>query len=494
MRMRTKWARAAAAAGAACLLAIPLAGGANASSGPAISVYESTGTGHGIGMRFAVTPSIFDPLLDVALLHGTTGISSQGAGQAQAIASLLFPGSLVVGGAGCAGVPGGLWVQGFSPPPPACPSEQEATLNPDQRSSFNPDFDPVANEVLDRVTLNQGKVRAATEIGEAETVTYVQDIALATTPNGPPIIHIDSLRITTLATATSERVGHRVAVNANDVSLLDGLITIGSLSSLAETTSDGIAGEADGRLTLKDVSVDDGTTSREAIIDHEGIRITDPDLSREQRLGLQENIKTELLQAGLMITIGSPVEIVEGSRAEATVGGLVLSVTGRVPIVAYPDELAPALADVFEQVPTRCLYDFGADALPVCFGAGVLPGPGTTPRASFSIASASAFTVGSPLDFGFGGGEIPTVPTVPFDPGNTGGSPFQPGGSFDPSPSVPARGPETSQIPPPVQARGPLVGLVAKMPSAALLGAGLALMVLALGLALGPSLRHAGPR
>ena len=137
MRMRTKWARAAAAAGAAGLLALPLARGAGAETS-AVNVYESRGTGRGIGMQFAVTPSIFDPLLDVALLHGTTGISSQGAGQAQAIASLLFPGMLAVGGAGCAGVPGGLWVQAFSPAPDGCSNRQEATINPDQRSTFFP--------------------------------------------------------------------------------------------------------------------------------------------------------------------------------------------------------------------------------------------------------------------------------------------------------------------------------------------------------------------
>ncbi|HEX9713418.1 MAG TPA: hypothetical protein VGB52_12825 [Actinomycetota bacterium] len=477
--------RAAAVLGAACLLVAPLASGARAQTVP-ISVYEARGIGTAVGMQFAFSPSIFDPLLDIGLLYGTSGIDSAGAGQANALAAIAYPGSLVVGGAGCAGVPGPPWVQAYYPKTEGCPLEQEATLNRTQPSTFSEQLDPILNEVLERVALAQVHLLAETDLGLGRSLVELQDIALAADRNGAPVARIGSLLIESHA-ALEGNVGHRVTVTAKDVDVL-GMVHIASVVSVAETSSDASLATAEGSLTIVGATTDIDGAPRRITIDDEGIHVTDSDLSHEQRLGLQEKIEETMLAAGLEIVAASPVEIVDGTKAETSVGGLIIAVKGAIPSVSVPREVAQVLGQVIEQIPTQCLSDFGAP-LPVCFGAGALPGPGTAVKMSFNIASASSFTVGEAPTFTFdpGGGDTGTIDGG-FQPGI---DPFQPapqGPTFDPGDQGTAAPPRQQ---PTAGNTGPLVGLVARLPAVGLLWGGVGLLIFALGLTFGPSLRHA---
>jgi hypothetical protein len=161
----------------------------------------------------------------------------------------------------------------------------------------------------------------------------------------------------------------------------------------------------------------------------------------------------------------------------------VISLDGTVPQVPIPQEVAPTLAKLINSIPTQCLSDFGIPA-PICFGAGILPGLGSEARLTFTIGATDAFAVGG---LGF------TVPPVSVCTGLCGGGvvPPQVGPSVlpvfnnqGPQPLVqPSQAPQTGGF--------RLFGLVARLPAVALLWAGLALVVLAMGFAYGPSLRHA---
>jgi len=154
-----------------------------------------------------------------------------------------------------------------------------------------------------------------------------------------------------------------------------------------------------------------------------------------------------------------------------------------VPSVPVPQEVAPTLATLINSLPTQCLSDFGIPA-PVCFGPGILPGLGSQARLTFTIGSTDAFAVGG-LSLisgpeggctGVCGGIIPPVTAPSVLPAF--------GGNNAPQPLVqPPAAPQTQPL--------RLFGLVARLPAVALLWAGLGLIVLAMGFAYGPSLRHA---
>src|SRR5439155_14960773 len=124
-----------------------------------------------------------------------------------------------------------------------------------------------------------------------------------------------------------------------------------------------------------------------------GIHSDDPRLSRAQNLSLSEQITDLLAQAGIALAAASPTKIVDGANAETSVGGLTISMDATVPVVSVPQEIAPVLAKIINQIPTHCGPDFGIPA-PICFGPGILPNFGSEARVTFTIGSTDAFAVG----------------------------------------------------------------------------------------------------
>jgi hypothetical protein len=170
----------------------------------------------------------------------------------------------------------------------------------------------------------------------------------------------------------------------------------------------------------------------------------------------------------------------------------VISLDGTVPSAPVPQEIAPTLAKLINSIPTQCLSDFKRYFPPlkdatICFGPGILPGLGTQARLTFTIGATDAFAVGGlSLISGPGGGCT----------GACGGiTPPAVGPSVLPAFNG-GNGPQPVVQPPSQPQTGPLrlFGLVARLPAVALLWAGLGLIVLAMGFAYGPSLRHARAR
>lgn len=482
--MRRSIAVTAAALGAACLLLFPVAQAQGQLDAP-LEIYDTSGVGQGIVTTFAVKPSIFDPLAQGGLYYTSSSTSSQGGGRSYTVASQTFPGLFAVGAIGCAGLHGALWAQATYPETDRCRGRQEATLYEPQPINTGQDaFDDAANAVIDHVDFSLTHVRALADHGFSDALVESVEYGL-TGADGELVVTVEDFDLQTTSTATPSQVAQRTVVLAKGVRLLGGGISIDTIRSAAQTNSNGTAGAADATLTFTGVTVKVDGKERRATIDNDGVRVTDPALTRKQRIGLNEQIEERLARAGVTIAASSPTEIVEGSTAEASVGGLSIAFSGTLPSVAIPSELAPVLSQVLEQIPTRCLSDFGAP-IPLCFGAGVVPGFGSELPLTLQIGSANAFSAASanPL-FSVG----PDGPTDVFDPAPVAGS--QPDAFVPPTTTdqPPVEQPEASE---PFVQGGSARGLVARLPAAGLLWGGFLFLVLAVGAGLGPSLRHVG--
>ncbi len=492
--MRRKLSAALAALGVAGLLAVPLTGPAGAAETP-LPIFDSTATGQGLVLAAGVRPSILETAGQAGFHFAQTTFNSAGGGRSQSLAAPVFPGSFAVGAltanVGCGGF-GKMWVEARFPPSEHCNTRQSDNWARLGRSSLGeafgaPELDDAVNGVLDRADAGSGDMHVTAELGRGTADISTTTFSLSSAAGDPPVIALGSLEISTGGAREGGSVGQRARVVAKDVSLLGGSIRIAAIESIAEATSDGVAGAADASLRFIDVTVLVNGERHRATIDSDGIHVDDPELEQEQELGLSEEIEDTLLRAGLSISASSPVRITDGASAEATVGGLILSIRGTVPSVVIPEEVAPVYAMILDQIPTLCLNDppLGAP-LPLCFGSGVIPAGGSSPFATLTLGSASAFAVGAEASsFLPGPIDIPDPPSPPVGPVTT--QPFTPPVL---QPDTPPAGPPSAA--PSLQPQAPLIGLVAGLSDAALAWSGAIFLILAFALAAGPSLRHGG--
>ena len=497
---------AAALMSAVCFLtvAVPSATGAQNVS---LDIYQSRGIGQGVVATFAARPSIFDPLFQGGFLHTEAKFSAAGGGAADAFSSLLYPGSFVVGAigtkTGCAGLPGGDYVFGTYPPVPTCPKEQQATAL--DSNVFIPDALVLEQtraplKVLrDSARIQAGHVRAAADLGRAASHAFMAGYTIGN-GTGEAIISARDIAISNAGKVENGRVVHDVTVTVRGVSLLGGLLTIDTIVSRAQTRTDGSTGAADAQLTFAGVrAVIDGKP-RDATITSDGVAITDSELSRQAQIGRTEEIREALLNAGLKIVAAAPTKIVDGPDAEATSGGLLIAFSATVPSAPVPREAAKVLAPVIKSFPTQCVYELEPEpvreqaSVPLCFGSGVLPGNGNEMFFSLSIGNATVYSTGSiiPPAVAPGGGEFGGGGSPPIYPNSGSGTGFSRGGAAGNN----NLGGSEVTVPggPVTNSGGPLVGYVANMPSVLLIVMGALFLVLAVGAALGPSLRHAGTR
>lgn len=491
--MRAKATATAAALSAACFALVALAPAARASSTP-LEIYQAGGAGQGVVLTGAVRPSVLDPLIEGGLLVARSTLSSQGGGSGYSLASQVFPGTLIVGFAGCLDYPGIQWVQATYPATGACQSSAENRLYRTQPSNQgasrgHPEFDALANVLFDRTTLDVGHISADAGNDLAKASILTNEFALRQEPSSTPLIEFAQLDVASGGTRTGGRVGHQVRVALQGIRLLDGLIKIESLVSTTKTDSDGATATASARLTLGEATVVAGGAPHSAAIDSDGIRVTDPALSKEQNANLTEELHEDLVRAGLHISTGRVTESAIAQQAEASVGGLLISVAGRLPSVAVPEQAAPAFGAVIDNIKTQCVWQLTppqAPKVPLCFGPGVLPSGGSTIALTMSLGAADSYSVGSRIPIA--GGRTSVLGShFTADDDTTWASPdsgFAPATDFGPGalPQQPS-GPVTLPA---------LFGLAARMPSSALALAGVAFLFFALVSALGPSLRHAG--
>ena len=476
--MRKRVAAAAAALGAVCLILTPMAARADVTPLP---IYQATGISQGVLTTMTLKPSIFDPLMEIGTSYTRTSITSEGGGLAHSLAAQVYPGSLVVGFAGCggSGIPqiGGTltqgWVQANYPAGNGCKESVHSTL-----------VSLPSSPLTQIASISGGDMRA--NAGQSSGGASIETSRFTVSAGSAgQALSVGSLTTKTDAVATDKIVKNVVTSTAKDISLLGGILKIGTLTSTSVATSDGTTGAGQGTLTFADATITANGTTHSISIDNTGIHSDDPQLSRAQNISLSEQLQDLLAQAGITLTAASPTKIIDGANAESSVGGLVISLDATVPSVQIPQELTPVLAQIIKAIPTQCLSDFGIPA-PICFGPGILPNFGTEARITFTIGATDAFAAGGlRLNPGVSTG-CTTCNTTPQPLVGPSSAPFiNPGGGQQP----------TTQ-PPVVQGTGQfkLFGLVARLPAVALLWAGLVLLILAFGSAYGPSLRHARAR
>ncbi|MGZ4212228.1 MAG: hypothetical protein ACXVQV_03240 [Actinomycetota bacterium] len=471
---RTSVARAAAALGVACLLLAPMASAARADS--TLPIYQASGIAQGLLTTITLKPSVLDPLIEVGTNYTNTTISSEGGGISHTLAAQAYPGSILVGFIGC-GQDVRAWVQAAYPAGGGCKSSVHETLF-STTSTGNQQMDASLKPLTSVTSSTLGDLRASAGEGTGDASIETHRFLLASDPTAP-ILSIGSMTTSTHSTAVGKTLQNIVTSTAKDVSLMGGVVKIASITSTSVASSDGTKGVAKGTLTFVGASVLASGTRHEISIDNTGIHSTESSLTREQNLALGEQITDLLAQAGIQLTAATPTKIVDGASGEASVGGLVISLDGTVPSVPIPQEIAPVLGQVINQIPTQCLSDFKIPA-PICFGPGIVPGLGSEAKVTFTIGSTDAFAVGG-LGFGFGPGTggCSTCSTSPKSVLPTTISAPPVGGSQPQPLSQPA-----------LQPRLRLFGLVARLPAIALLWGGATLLVFAVASAFGPSLRH----
>ena len=481
---RARIVRGAVGLGAACLLLAPFAGSARADVAP-LPVYQATGLGQGLSTTLAMVPSVFNPLIQVGANYTVATIDSQGGGESSGVAAQVYPGDLAAGEAGCGGafpaqflpVTSELFVKASFPKAQGCDTQaHNTTVALPGKGTGNAQLDTL----LQALSLRAGDLNVATGPTQSTSSASSQSTALGA-PGMPSLLSIGSLSVTSNAQALSKAVQNVVSATAKNLSLADGAVTIGSVVSTSTATSDGTTGNAQGTLTFAGVKVLVGGKTYTASIDNTGIHVNQPGLSRDQNLGLTEQVTDLLTHAGITLSASDPTKIVNGASSEASIGGLLVTINVTVPSVPIPPELAPVLAQVIKQIPTHCLSDFNIPA-PICFGPGVVPGPGSNAVMTFNIASTDAFAVGGLTIPGLpGGGGIPSGGGITTPVPGPSVLPITQGG-----------GPQQVTQTPTSTSSGPLrlFGLVARLPAVALLYAGLGLLILAMAFAYGPSLRH----
>lgn len=565
MRPRQRIAAALAATGALCFVVLPFAGAARAAL-PMVSIYDARGSGSGLLVTAGLQKSVLgETPVELGGPFTYTEIGSLGDGFAGSVAAEVFPGTLAVGALGCdfRPLPGGplpagqfgplapvaeaingafdtagggvndvisggthaMWVQARYPASGSCKQDAFGSLTPTDNTLLSeglgvPTLEEASNgeskPITDRISARQGDHRASVALGRGDAEVVSQSVTLRADPADAPIAKIGQVTTKNESRWTGDGVLHTVRVTTKNVELFDGMLTIDKIVSEATTTSDGLTGVADTDFTIGKATLKAGGQEIAVTIDNEGIRTVGAqgqDVKQDQDLSHEDQLNEAFTEAGITLRVMKPTEVVNGSNAEASVGGLFLGVRAAIPNVPIPASVGPVpVASTLQQilgslpkrclnefdgqlpaicvggeetVPTTCVADIAPVPLPFCFGKGVLPGPGSGVAVSLSIGQVSSLTGGSVVP-AIDGGCVGTAcggggPTSQFFPG-TPGTPGIPG---IPPQSVAGGGGGGA----PTGGPTGLLGLVARLPSGALAGAGAVFLVLAVGMQMRPSLR-----
>lgn len=492
MRRRWVFATAAATLGAAALVVAPLA--SRAPAGEPLPTYIAHGIAKGVDVSFALRPNIFDPLLEFAAGYSDTKIESSGGGGSNALASALYPGSLVIGARGCAGMPGTTQAA-YPPDTTKDPAKRCGTRQPQQAETVLPCWKElqqladgckaIVENPSSPLKMGAGDLKTQAALGASHSSATIQRVTFA--PSAEVRISVSSITTTSDSVLTAAGIQQATVSRSSGISIVvPGLaIDIGSLVSRAVSTSDGDVASAVATLTFGDVTVTIGGAKHRAFIDNKGVHVGElsspaPSQVPEDIGTLSQSVAAKLDQAGVEVRAGSPVQLEDGGRAESSIGGLVIALNTARP----PGVPVPPLPVAIPTVPNHC---FGNEAPPIkgfCLGQGVLPIPPGDSATGLSIGGADALAIGA-HGFTFN----PVLPTLPPLDGDFGGGFTGGGGGGGVIGGVqPTSSPAPGFTQPPVQ-QARLLGLVAKLPSSALVIAGLLFMVLAIGLAWAPSLR-----
>ncbi len=484
--------RIAAAAAAACLASLLMfASAVSTVAGTPIESYQATGEARGLDIAFTFQGSIFERLVDIGIPAAGSDLSSEAGAAARGVAAQLFPGDLIVGSAG-EQLP--FYRQAVYPPTDDDPEPVDEAHTTDV---FQLPGVIAAGPLL---AVENSYLKATASAGESSGLVTTNRVAVG-------FITIRHLETTSEGQKAVDRVTHVARSVARDIAIVvspEVTVKIGSVISEVATSSDGVTPTADSKLTVSNVVVEMSGQRYGATIDQSGITldgVSEP-IPGVITQNLGQKLDLALTNAGIKIATAETETKVEDVSGDASLGGLLITITGTVPNVFTPQIVNDVIyQQIVPQLPAAirkyieesiCLKDdvipllpeqlaSNLPDLPLCVSPNIVPGPGSGGVATFSIGSVRSLSAavqavpfiappppGPPGPGGFIPGPDLGGEQIPIDPGNVG------------QPVQPAK-PGKPQI---------RYGLVARMPSEALLGSGIGFLVLAIGVAMGPSLRR----
>jgi len=220
---------------------------------------------------------------------------------------------------------------------------------------------------------------------------------------GGPVGLIGSLTSTASTTVESARVVSAATAAANDISLLNGVIHIGSVVTDAKAISDGTTGTVEGETVVTGTTV----AGVPVTVDQSGIHAATTTIPFAPNPA-----QSALDQMGVTIRVAQPVDTVNGADAARTAGGLVVT-------------FSPGTAGLPANFTTT--YQFAGVSVssaalpPVAAGAGGGGGPAPEPSGKSGGKSKGGGTSGTPASGGTSGsGSGPTTTTIPGTPPTAG--------------------------------------------------------------------------
>jgi len=363
-----------------------------------------------------------------------------------ATASSLYPGQVVAN----AGPDLALLVPGVPlPPAPAWPVQ--ASSEYPQAPNTGTDDQPGVS--MDTASTSSGNTASATLGNGASTAGSDGASTTPTAPSGAgnplasssTIIGVGALSATSSSQAPSTSANAVASATVGGISILDGFITIGSVTSTANATSDGTTGKVTGSTLVQNMDI----AGQQVTVNADGIAAA----GQSQQLTLPiPSINTLLNELGISIAVSNATDKVNGPSASRTLDGLKItidlkaldaaagmfasllpaSLTSQLP-VALPDDQQLTLDLATVQVSSTASP---ASVAGNSGNTGAATAPAAAASSTPSVAASPAVTgnSGSGTLAGTSGGS-------PFAPTGTTGSAAPAAGASTGAPAAPASAP-----------------------------------------------------
>jgi hypothetical protein len=281
-RRARRWPWLVLGAAGTASLALGLAGAAAQEGGTVVIGLDAVAASDGIGSTFGDPSAQPYPVAAGQIAHTEAALSTGPSGYA--LASAVWPGPLVANAGSLAVLLGG--------PPEAGQANYSG-----RAEAFSP-AGPNDAELAG--------MRAHAEGGEAEATAGAEDL------EGEPGAATGDVATRSYTSFEAGVLRSVSSCTASDLGFGDGAVTIGSVRTEAEATTDGAEGTAGGRTVVSGMQVG----GQDATVDEDGVRFTDP---------VVEPVGEQVLaNLGMDMFVASPRTTQEGSSASHRAGSLVV--------------------------------------------------------------------------------------------------------------------------------------------------------------------------
>jgi hypothetical protein len=416
------------------------------SSGPAAADSGSTGSGPTLGgytitaLAEAVTAQYEQPNFPLPATpslefdEGYAATSDNSGPTGTAVASSLYPGQVVAN----AGPELALLVPGVPlPPAPVWPIEATSEY-PQTPNSDNLD-DPGVN--MDTSSTTNGNTASATLGDDNPTSGSSSTDPSVTAPSGSgnplagssSLIGIGGMSATSTSQVPSTTATGEASATDTGVSLLDGFINIGSVTSTATAASDGTTGKLTGSTEIQNMTI----AGVPVTVDASGIEAD----GNAAPLSLPvSSINTLLNELGITIAVTNATDKVSGPSASRTLQGLTFTIDLKT-LDSAANQFATLFPSSFtSQLPVALPDDqqLTLELAPVSVSSTASPpftaNSGNTGATAPAVASSSPSSSSSSPSFTGNTGGGATFA------GNSGGGSYSPSGTSPSSSSTPSGG------------------------------------------------------